>query len=99
LSIVEVRRAAMRRGSLAEREKAVDVLKSLVVIKLTPEILDRAADIEPSALRSLDAIHLATALHLVSERAVTITDFVVYDLRLADAARSLGFSVASPGAG
>jgi predicted nucleic acid-binding protein len=88
----------MRRGSRAELEQAADVLKSTVIIKLTPEMLERAADLEPSTLRSLDAIHLATALYLRSEGAVEISHFVVYDRRLAAAARDLGFSVASPGA-
>jgi predicted nucleic acid-binding protein len=97
LSVVEVRRAALRQGSAAEREKAGEVLRGIVTIRLTIEILERAAALDPPQLRSLDAIQLATALHLVTERAVEISDFVVYDRRLAEAAQSAGLKVVSPG--
>ena len=62
LSVVEVRRAAMRSGIREERKKADEVLDSVVVIKLVPEMLDLAAALDPPTLRSLDAIHLATAM-------------------------------------
>jgi predicted nucleic acid-binding protein len=97
LSIVEVSRAAMRHGTRAERDKAEEVMEGVVVVKLTPEMLDLAATLEPATLRSLDAIHLATALHLIAEQAVEISHFVVYDHRLAVAARDAGFSAVSPG--
>jgi predicted nucleic acid-binding protein len=42
-------------------------------------------------VRSLDAIHLATALR------VRPASFVAYDKRLADAARTAGLSVEMPG--
>jgi hypothetical protein len=48
--------------------------------------------LEPIALRSLDAIHLAAA-QLV---APTLRAVVTYDRRMAEAAASLGFPVASP---
>jgi len=87
----------MRHGTRAEREKALEVLEGVVVVKLIPGMLERAAELEPRTLRSLDAIHLATALHLVVERAVEISHFVVYDRRLLITARGAGFAVASPG--
>ncbi len=87
----------MRHGARAEREKAAEVLEAVVVITLTPEMLDRAAALGPATLRSLDAIHLATALHLVAERAVEISHFVAYDRKSAVAAREAGFLVVSPG--
>jgi predicted nucleic acid-binding protein len=43
-------------------------------------------------LRTLDAIHLASALAIRDE----LEAFVTYDSRLADAARSAGLSVISP---
>jgi len=46
----------------------------------------------PADLRSLDAIHLATAERLREE----ISELVVYDQRMADAARQLGHRVVSP---
>ena len=52
-----------------------------------------AAALEPPhKLRTLDAIHLATALALRSE----LDAFVTYDDRLAEAARALGLPVVRP---
>jgi predicted nucleic acid-binding protein len=65
----------------------------VTVIDLDPSIASRAGVIEPVALRSLDAIHLASALELGDE----LDAFVTYDARQADAARELGLSVVSPG--
>lgn len=47
-------------------------------------------------LRSLDAIHLATA-DLLTASGKTITAFVAYDKRLAEAAHGAGLPVAMPG--
>jgi predicted nucleic acid-binding protein len=46
----------------------------------------------PAALRTLDAIHLATAMAL----APGLDAFVTYDDRLAEAARALGLPVIRP---
>ena len=54
------------------------------------------AYIEPQ-LRSLDAIHLATAENLVAS-GIPVTAFVTYDKRLAAAAVEAGLTVAAPGA-
>ncbi|TCC40766.1 type II toxin-antitoxin system VapC family toxin [Kribbella speibonae] len=50
-----------------------------------------AQTVRPAAVRSLDAIHLATAL-----RIQPLTSFVTYDKRLADAARIAGLAVDAP---
>ena len=50
-----------------------------------------AQTVRPATVRSLDAIHLATAL-----RVQPLTSFVTYDKRLADAARASGLSVEEP---
>jgi predicted nucleic acid-binding protein len=97
VSLVEVRRVALRSGSAAERGKAEEVLRGVVSIRLTDEILRRAGDVNPPNLRSLDAIHLAAALELEARGAVEVSDFVAYDLRLLDAARAAGLRVAAPG--
>ena len=55
-----------------------------------------AAFTEPT-LRSLDAIHLATAQLLTNESGVTLTAFVTYDRRLLDSAKAAGLPTASPG--
>lgn len=62
-------------------------------IDLTTTIRDRAAIIG-GGLRTLDAIHLATADVLGDD----LVAFVTYDRQLAAAARSIGLPVASPGA-
>jgi len=94
LSRVEVLRAARR---VAKTEEAViarasAVLASVAIAALTDAIADRASVLEPLTLRSLDAVHLATAV-----LAGPLEAFVVYDDRLAEAARSAGIPVAQPG--
>jgi uncharacterized protein len=53
-----------------------------------------AAYVEPT-LRTLDAIHLATAEFLVAS-GMQLTAFVTYDKRLAEAATRIGVPVTSP---
>ena len=55
-----------------------------------------AAFAEPT-LRSLDAIHLATAQVLTNESGTELLAFVTYDRRLLDAAKATGLPTASPG--
>lgn len=55
-----------------------------------------AAFAEPT-LRSLDAIHLATAHVLANESGSPLTAFVTYDRRLLESAKVAGLPVASPG--
>jgi predicted nucleic acid-binding protein len=52
-----------------------------------------AAWVEPASVRSLDAIHLATAQKLE----VGLDAIVTYDRRMAEAARVAGMRVAAPG--
>jgi predicted nucleic acid-binding protein len=52
-----------------------------------------AAWVEPVSVRSLDAIHLATARRLE----VGLEAIVTYDRRMVEAARMAGMPVASPG--
>ena len=86
---IEVRRAAKR----ARREReAGDRLDGIVWISLAPEIVDLAARLDPPELRSLDAVHLATALHLRAQ----LGAFVAYDRRLLGAARAVGLETVSP---
>jgi predicted nucleic acid-binding protein len=55
-------------------------------------VLRRASTLKPAALRTLDAIHLATAETL----GASVGIFVTYDARLAEGARALGMRVAAP---
>ena len=95
LAAVEVGRALARRGpeSVAVGSGSVrEALEGLVIVELTEAIVAVAATLEPASLRSLDAIHLASALALSDE----LEAFVTYDARLADAAREAGLSVLAP---
>jgi uncharacterized protein len=60
---------------------------------VTTTILDRAGRLGPASLRSLDAIHTATALSLGSD----LHALIAYDDRMIQAARALGLPVPSPG--
>lgn len=63
-------------------------------ISLDRDLLDDAAMLSPgSMLRSLDAIHLASARLIGRELRAVIT----YDLRMSEAAKALGISIEAPG--
>ena len=67
-------------------------LRSVGLIPIDDLVLERAATIRSQGLRSLDAIHLATAQLLAEDLGVLVT----YDHRLADAAAELGLPTAAP---
>lgn len=93
LARVETLRAIRRAGAArSDRRRAEDVLGRIALIRMDQEILDRATEIEPRDLRTLDAIHLATALSVRSD----LAGLVSYDARLAAAAERLGLDVAAP---
>jgi predicted nucleic acid-binding protein len=82
---------ACRRASVPGDQ--IDRLRdALVVIGLDEEVRQLAAAADPPPLRTLDAIHLATALSLVPE----LNRLVTYDARLAEAAELAGLPVAAP---
>ena len=93
VATVEVPRALARKGG-AEGVAVTwaEVIGSLVLIELDELVAAAAADLVPAALRSLDAIHLATAKALGND----LKAFVTYDARLADAARAAGMTVVAP---
>jgi len=59
---------------------------------MDPSIRILAQTLKPATVRSLDAIHLGTALRIRSR----LTSFVTYDKRLADAATVAGLAVDIP---
>ncbi len=69
------------------------MLDQIELVDLTPRIRAMAQAIEPVTVRSLDAIHLATALHLRS----ALASFVTYDKRLLAAAQAADLPVSAPG--
>jgi len=93
IGLVEVRRAAARRPGVA-RERVEDVLGRISAIGLDLTTAAAAGSVGPTALRTLDAIHIASAAALGDD----LEAFVTYDRRLADAARVLGMLHVAPGA-
>lgn len=90
---VELLRALHRvEANESEYREATTLLEELVT-KPVDAVLDEAARLRGQHLRSLDAVHLATAN--AARRALSA--FVTYDRRLADAAQRAGLPVASPG--
>lgn len=71
---------------------ARQVLAGLDLLPLSGDVVEAAALTPPVELRSLDAIHLASALSVAD----AVTSFVVYDTRLRAAAREAGLTIASP---
>lgn len=86
---------ATRRGAPHAMPRARAVLDSLTVLTVPTSMFERAADLDPELLRSLDAVHLAAALELGDD----LDGLVTYDDRLADAARFHGITVIAPGHG
>lgn len=87
-------RAVRRAGASDEAiGKAREVLSLVHLRAATDGLLVRASTVAPADLRSLDALHLATALELSPPPAV----FLCYDDRLAAAARLHGLTVVAPG--
>lgn len=89
LADVEVRRALERLRSRGADPG--DHLRGFFLIDLSRDVRDLAAKIAPD-LRSLDAVHVATALSIGVD-----LDFVTYDDRQAAAARAEGLRVVQPG--
>ncbi len=88
---VELFRAAARYGATVVSQ-AMTLLETLRLIDLTYAIADAAARIQPPTVRSLDAIHLATALSLGTD----LDALVTYDSRMHEAAIALGLTVEAP---
>lgn len=78
---------------IAERREAVyRLMESTEIVEISYPILARASQPLPTALGTLDAIHLATAL-LWKERAGKALAMATHDLALAIAAKASGLSV------
>lgn len=91
VSRVELLRAARRRGP-ATVPAAVALLAELALIPVDGPLLEIAAELEPPGLRTLDALHLASAATLAPD----LGHFVAYDGRLLEGAQLLEVPVVSP---
>jgi predicted nucleic acid-binding protein len=91
LARVEVVRACARVDSKAGRI-ADQIVGALDLIAVDERVLEEAALLAPAELRSLDSIHLASALLLGDALGVAL----VYDERLMEAMQATGMPVAAP---
>lgn len=91
LARVEVVRAARR-----ARDHALSTARALVgeldTVALDRTVQDIACDVGGPQLRTLDALHLASAMVLGE----ALTTFVAYDHRLREAAKAAGLDTAAP---
>ena len=92
-SIVEVEVVrAVRRAAPELTALAQNVVSQIAVLDPTDAIRERAALLEPATLRSLDALHLATALEVGDD----LDGLVTYDGRMSTVAETLGLRVVAP---
>jgi uncharacterized protein len=90
IAIVETRRAVTRREH--DPLHLDTIIRSVEIVEFDSAISGQAGTIGPTSLRTLDSIHLATAMRLIEE----LDAFVTFDDRLADAARAAGLPVVRP---
>lgn len=93
LVLVEARRSILRRAPARLPQMDV-VLTNLATIHISMAVIEAASRLPDPMLRSLDAIHLATALIVRDD----LDSMLTYDERLRTAAESHGLTVESPGA-
>ncbi|SDC02059.1 hypothetical protein GA0111570_11456 [Raineyella antarctica] len=86
----EMRRAAHRSPELRQRQ-VTELLDRIDLYEVTPTVFLQAGLLPGEHLRSLDAVHLASAIGIAADCLVT------YDLRMAEAARAAGLVVIAPG--
>jgi predicted nucleic acid-binding protein len=94
IATIEVPRAVQRVVEVTPAHEAAmaAVWEAATIIELDASLAGEASRIGPAALRTLDAIHLATALAVGDE----LDEVITYDARLADAARAHGLTVVAP---
>ena len=95
LTDVELARAIIRAGQPAGLASVPAVLARLDRFEIDDVVRSTAAAFQDPRLRTLDAIHLATAS--VAASVTRLEAFVTYDSRLAKAAGALGMATAAPG--
>ena len=92
LATAEVHRATRLANDSPEVAAAVErLLSSTMLLSIDDDLLEAARTLTSKTLRSLDAIHLASALRIEAE------ELLAYDRRLLAAASDLGFATTSPG--
>lgn len=92
LAHVEVLRAVRERTDEV-RTNARAVLSAIDLIEVDLALLESAIELDPTILRTLDAVHVAAALAVSAE----LDEVITYDDRMANAARIAGLRVEAPG--
>jgi predicted nucleic acid-binding protein len=91
LALVEVSRAARVANPSEELQQETGrLLDACLLVDVTDRVRGSAATLASRKVRTLDAIHLATALYIDAD------ELVAYDRRLLDAAEAQGLSTVSP---
>lgn len=94
IALVEVPRATRIANPSDEVEQETRrLLEACLLVDVSDRVLRDAAALASRKIRTLDAVHLATALYIDAD------ELVAYDRRLLDAAEAEGLSIASPGSG
>jgi predicted nucleic acid-binding protein len=83
---------AVARADPGFTPRAMALLQRIMTVPMAADIVLESATVGNPYLRTLDAIHLATALALAEE----ISSFLTYDKRLAEAAAAAGLHVETP---
>lgn len=91
LLLVELRRLARREGI---EERGEELLSLVSTQRLDSSVLKRAAKLDPVEVRTLDAIHLDTAIQLRTRGAVDAV--LTYDQQLQDGCAHHGLPVEAP---
>ena len=91
ITLIELDRS-IRRNKSGLQISIGDLFEGVEIRGLDDAVVASAGTLEPVSLRSLDAIHLASALDLRTE----LDGFVTYDARLAEAARAHRLPVVAP---
>jgi uncharacterized protein len=93
IALVEVTRAtSIANPSPDARAEADRLLASCLLVDVSDDVLRAAARLTSRNVRTLDAVHLASAQRVGPD------EMLVYDRRLREAAKVAGFVVAHPGA-
>jgi predicted nucleic acid-binding protein len=74
-------------------QRGAEVLRRIELVRVSDRILELSGTLLPAELRSLDAVHLATAEQL----GTSLSRLVTYDQRMTEAAEAMGWTVQAPG--
>jgi uncharacterized protein len=92
IALVEVRRAtALANPAQEVQAEAERLLSSCMLVDVTDGLLRSAAALASGTVRTLDAVHLASALKVAPD------ELIAYDRRLLAAAAEHGLVISSPG--